>query len=118
MASNVLGTKLEICSQNPRTGFFRNGCCDTDATDEGIHTVCIEASQEFLEYSKSVGNDLSTPRLEWDFPGVQPGNRWCLCMDRWRQAHKAGKAPKVFLEGTHISVLEFISLDVLKTFAV
>ena len=118
MAKNVLGTDLETCSMEPLTGWFRNGCCDTDSNDHGMHTVCIQASQEFLQFSKAVGNDLSTPLPQYHFAGVKPGDRWCLCMSRWVEAHEAGYAPKVFLEGTHISVLEHIELDLLREFAI
>lgn len=114
MAKNVLGTELETCSLSPRTGFYRDGCCNTGAEDVGLHLVCIEATDEFLEFSKSVGNDLSTPMPMYDFPGLEEGDRWCLCALRYKEALEAGKAPKVNLRATHISTLEFIDLDVLE----
>lgn len=118
MAKNVLGTELETCSMSPRTGFYRDGCCNTGKEDVGLHLVCIEATEEFLEFSKSVGNDLSTPMPMYDFPGLVGGDRWCLCALRYKEAHEAGKAPRVNLRATHISTLEFIDLDVLQDHAV
>lgn len=118
MAKNVLGTDLEICSMSPRTGFFRDGCCNTGKEDSGLHLVCIEATDEFLEYSRSVGNDLSTPMPMYDFPGLVAGDRWCLCALRWKQAYEDGRAPRVNLKATHISTLEFIDLETLREFAV
>ncbi len=115
---NVLGTELQTCSMDPLTGFYRDGCCRTGRDDLGIHTVCIQATAEFLEFSKQVGNDLSTPIEEYQFPGVQPGERWCLCAQRWTQALQAGVAPPVVLEATHISTLEFANLEDLKAHAV
>lgn len=116
-AKNVLGLPLEPCSHDPLTGFYRNGCCDTGREDVGLHLVCIRATREFLAYSRSVGNDLSTPMPQYEFPGLQAGDRWCLCVERWQQAHQAGKAPKVVLASTHISTLEFVELEVLEQFA-
>jgi len=116
-AKNVLGLPLEPCSHDPLTGFYRNGCCDTGREDVGLHLVCIRATREFLAYSRSVGNDLSTPMPQYEFPGLQAGDRWCLCVERWQQAHQAGKAPKVVLASTHISTLEFVELEVLERFA-
>ncbi len=98
---NLLGEKLEPCSMDPVTGFLRNGCCEAHVTDAGAHTVCALMTAEFLEFSKSRGNDLSTPRPEFGFSGLKPGDRWCLCAARWREAHDAGKAPKVILKSTH-----------------
>ena len=118
MAKNVLGTELEPCSYDPLTGFYRNGCCDTGAEDVGLHTVCIEATAEFLEFSKSVGNDLSTPIPEYEFPGVKPGDRWCLCAQRWQQAYEAGVAPPVYLEATHATTSEWVDLDGLRAHAI
>ena len=118
MAKNVLGTELECCCMDPMTGFYRNGLCDTGPEDQGSHTVCILATEEFLDYSKEMGNDLSTPMPDMRFPGVQAGDRWCLCMLRWVQAYKDNKAPQICLEATHISVLEFIDLDTLHEFSV
>jgi hypothetical protein len=118
MAKNVLGTDLEPCSFDPLTGFYRNGCCDTGAEDVGLHTVCIQATAEFLEFSKSVGNDLSTPMPEYHFDGVQPGDRWCLCASRWQEAFEAGKAPLVVLAATHATTLEWVDADGLREHAV
>ncbi len=115
---NVLGGPLGVCSEAPVTGFFRTGCCDTSAEDIGRHTVCIVASEEFLAFSKARGNDLSTPRPEFDFPGVQPGQRWCLCAARWVEALQAGKAPQVVLNATNEATLDLIPLEALKRYAV
>jgi uncharacterized protein len=106
---NVLGGPLESCSENPLTGFYRTGCCDTGPDDLGLHAVCVVVSTEFLAYSRSVGNDLSTPNLEWGFPGLKPGDRWCLCAARWQQALVAGMAPPVILAATNESALEVVS---------
>lgn len=116
-AKNVLGTPLEPCSLDPVTGFYRNGCCDTGAGDVGLHTVCAEMTEEFLEFSRIQGNDLSTPMPMYDFPGLQPGDHWCLCALRWKEAFEAGMAPRVNLAATHISTLEFISLEELQPYA-
>ena len=110
---NVLGGPIERCSDNPRTGFYRTGCCHTGPDDVGMHTVCVELTAEFLAFSKEVGNDLSTPVPAYGFPGLQPGQRWCLCASRWVQAWRAGKAPRVFLGATHEATLELVPLDVL-----
>jgi len=115
---NVLRTELATCSTSPMTGFYRDGCCRTGRDDVGLHTVCIQATAEFLEFSRSVGNDLSTPIPVYEFPGVQPGDRWCLCAERWKQALQAGMAPPVVLEATHISTLEFVDLEDLQAHAV
>ena len=115
---NVLGTELTTCSTSPMTGFYRDGCCRTGSDDMGIHTVCIRATAEFLEFSQTVGNDLSTPVPMYDFAGVQPGDCWCLCAQRWQQALEAGVAPPVVLEATHISTLEFADLEDLEAHAV
>jgi uncharacterized protein (DUF2237 family) len=114
---NVLGLPLEACSQTPLTGFFRNGCCDTAREDVGSHTVCIVSTEEFLAFSKSVGNDLSTPMPEYGFPGVKPGDRWCLCAPRWQEALEAGQAPRVMLRATHEGALAYCSLADLKKYA-
>lgn len=103
---------------DPVTGFFRNGKCDTNASDQGMHTVCVAITEDFLQFSKAAGNDLSTPRPEWNFPGLKEGDHWCLCLGRWVEAHQAGMAPKVRLEATHASALEFVDLETLKEFAV
>ncbi len=114
---NVFGTPLASCSNNPLTGFFRDGCCNTSDLDLGSHTVCIEASAEFLEYSRSRGNDLSTPRPELGFDGVSPGDRWSLCAARWLEAYQASSAPKVYLTSTHLRALEIVPLSLLRDFA-
>lgn len=117
-AKNVLGTDLQPCSFDPLTGFYRDGCCNTGAEDLGLHIVCIRATEEFLEFSRRRGNDLSTPRPEMAFAGVKPGDQWCLCAMRWKEALDAGMAPPVVLEATHISALEFINLSDLRDHAV
>ncbi len=117
-ARNVLGTPLTSCSFDPLTGFYRDGCCNTGAEDVGLHLVCAVMTEKFLAFSKSRGNDLSTPNLMYQFPGLKEGDRWCLCALRWKEAFEAGMAPKVHLQGTHISTLEFIDLEDLKQHAV
>jgi uncharacterized protein (DUF2237 family) len=117
-AQNVLGTKLVPCSTEPMTGFFRDGCCNTSADDHGAHTVCCEVTAEFLAFSKDAGNDLSTPHRAFGFPGLRPGDRWCLCASRWAEAMEAGHAPRVVLESTHARTLEFVPLAVLQRFAI
>ena len=114
---NVLGEALQSCSLNPMTGFWRDGCCNTGPEDRGVHTVCAIMTAEFLSFSQAAGNDLSTPRPEFGFPGLQPGDRWCLCAARWAQALEAGAAPKLVLAATHIATLRLASLDVLKAHA-
>ena len=114
---NVYGEALESCSSDPVTGFFREGCCNSGDDDAGSHTVCVELTREFLEFSISNGNDLSTPRPEFDFPGLHPGDRWCLCAARWLAAFEAGAAPRVHLTRTHLSALEVVSLDKLRIYA-
>lgn len=116
-AVNVFGEALEICSENPKAGFFRDGCCNTSDEDFGSHTVCVRLTREFLEFSRSRGNDLSTPRPEFGFPGLQTGDRWCLCAARWLEAHENEMAPRVFLKRTHRHALEIVSLDLLRQFA-
>lgn len=115
---NVLGGPLLTCSDEPVTGFFRDGCCNTSEDDFGSHTVCVVLTEEFLAYSKAVGNDLSTPRPEFDFPGLKAGQRWCLCAARWSEAWRAGKAPLVCLNSTNQAALEIVPLDLLKQHAV
>jgi uncharacterized protein (DUF2237 family) len=110
MANNVLGGDLEPCSFDPLTGFYRDGCCNTGAEDLGVHTVCVLLTAPFLEFSKSRGNDLSTPQPAYGFAGLQPGDRWCLCAPRWQEAFEAGAAPEVVLESTHIASLEWVRL--------
>jgi len=117
-AVNVLGGALAPCSFEPLTGFFRDGCCHTDPEDLGLHVVCVVVSADFLEFSRARGNDLSTPRPEYRFPGLRPGDRWCLCALRWLEALQAGMAPEVVLEATHLNALGVVSLDQLKAFAV
>ncbi|MEM6906675.1 MAG: DUF2237 domain-containing protein [Pseudomonadota bacterium] len=114
---NVLGDDLEPCSMDPLTGFFRNGCCDTSDIDQGSHTVCAVMTEEFLAFSKSRGNDLSTPRPEFGFAGLKPGDRWCLCAARFREAFEAGMAPRVRLTATHRRALEIVPLDTLREMA-
>ena len=114
---NVLGSPLQLCSREPRTGFFRDGCCNTDERDQGSHTVCIRVTAEFLTFSTAVGNDLATPMPEYEFPGLVPGDQWCLCAARWAQALEAGAAPKVVLEATHARALDVIALADLQTHA-
>jgi uncharacterized protein (DUF2237 family) len=115
---NVLGETLEPCSFKPLTGFFRNGCCDTGPADRGSHTVCIVATAEFLTFSASRGNDLSTPMPAYGFDGLKPGDRWCLCAPRWQEAFDAGRAPRVILRATHEGALQYCALADLKRFAV
>ena len=114
---NVLGEELEVCSTDPLTGFYRDGYCRTGADDLGVHVIAAQMTEEFLAFSKSRGNDLSTPRPEFLFPGLAPGDCWCLCAERWQEALDAGVAPPVNLEATHISALEFVSLADLKRYA-
>jgi uncharacterized protein (DUF2237 family) len=116
-ARNVLGGELEPCSFDPLTGFYRNGCCETGPEDTGMHTVCAVMTKDFLAFSMSMGNDLSTPRPEFDFPGLGPGDRWCLCAPRWKEALDAGVAPPVVLAATHEEVLAITALGVLKDHA-
>ena len=116
-ARNVLGGELVPCSLDPLTGFYRNGCCETGPEDVGQHTVCAVMTDAFLKFSMSVGNDLSTPRPEYGFPGLRAGDRWCLCAPRWKEAHDAGAAPLIVLEATHEEVLAIAPLGVLKDYA-
>ncbi|MDO8378150.1 DUF2237 family protein [Phenylobacterium sp.] len=117
-AKNVLGGELLSCSLDPVTGFFRNGCCETGPQDTGIHTVCAVMTAEFLAYSKSMGNDLSTPVPDYAFPGLKPGDRWCLCAPRWKEALDAGAAPHLVLEAPHEETLAIVPLGILKDYAV
>lgn len=117
-ALNVLGDELLTCSTSPMTGFYRDGCCNTGWQDIGTHTVCARMTEDFLNYTKSRGNDLSTPRPEFHFPGLQPGDFWCLCVLRWKEALEAGVAPPVRLAATHAKSLEFVTLAELKTHAI
>ncbi|MBT8042803.1 MAG: DUF2237 domain-containing protein [Kiritimatiellales bacterium] len=118
MAKNVLGGDLIACSEDPMTGFFRNGKCDTRADDQGMHTICALMTDEFLKFSREHGNDLSTPMPEYSFPGLKEGDYWCLCLSRWIQAHEHGMAPQIKLEATHASVVEFVDLARLQEYAV
>jgi len=110
-ALNVLGEPLQACSYAPLTGYFRDGCCNTDANDHGTHVVCARMTTAFLNFSAERGNDLITPKPEWRFPGLKPGDRWCLCATRWREAFEAGMAPPVILASTHAKVLEYVKLE-------
>lgn len=114
---NVFDEPLLSCSDNPVTGFFRDGCCNTSNDDFGSHTVCVEVTQDFLEYSRFRGNDLSTPMPDFGFPGLQPGDRWCLCASRWLEAYEQDMAPKVFLTRTHKRALKIVELEKLKEHA-
>lgn len=117
MAKNVLGGELQTCSESPLTGFYRNGCCDTGAGDLGVHVICAEMTEAFLAFTRSMGNDLSQSVPELGFPGVKPGDRWCVCAARWKEALDAGAAPPVVLEATHIGALEHVDLDDLRAHA-
>ncbi|WP_395004287.1 DUF2237 family protein [Cypionkella sp.] len=114
---NVLGESLMPCSTSPMTGFFRNGCCDTGPMDQGLHTVCVRVTAEFLAYSRYLGNDLSTPRPEYNFAGLTPGDQWCLCASRFLQAHEEGVAPPVMLAATHQRSLSVVTLEILQSYA-
>ena len=114
---NVYGEPLVECCANPLTGFYRSGSCETGSEDLGMHVVCVRMTEEFLEYSRSRGNDLSTPMPAYGFPGLKPGNCWCLCAERWKEALADGMAPQVRLAGTHAKVLEIIPLEALKEYA-
>ncbi len=118
MARNVLGGELESCSFEPVTGYFRDGCCNTGSGDYGVHTVCAVVNEEFLAFSLATGNDLVTPAPEWGFPGLRPGDRWCLCAPRWQEAYEAGMAPQVVLAATHELTLEWCDRDALVAHAV
>jgi uncharacterized protein (DUF2237 family) len=117
MARNVLGGELETCGTDPITGFYRTGCCDTGGEDAGVHTVCAQVTAEFLAFSAERGNDLSTPRPEYGFAGLHPGDRWCVCADRWVEALAAGVAPPVVLEATHARTLDWVDLADLRRHA-
>lgn len=114
---NVLGEPLLPCSESPMTGFFRDGCCNTSKEDIGMHVVCVRVTREFLEFSRFRGNDLSTPMPEFGFPGLKPGEQWCLCAARWQEALEAGAAPRVVLQATHAAALKVVSLHDLKKYA-
>ena len=115
---NIFNEPLEECSNEPKTGFFRTGCCETDAQDIGTHTVCAIMDKEFLQFSLHQGNDLITPVEDFDFPGLKPGDRWCLCANRWLEAFEAGFAPHIIARATNIKTLDIIPLDKIKLFAI
>ncbi|MEE9491974.1 MAG: DUF2237 domain-containing protein [Gammaproteobacteria bacterium] len=115
---NVFGEPLAACGDNPETGYYRDSFCNTCKEDVGSHTVCIEATREFLEFSRFRGNDLSTPAPQFGFPGLQPGDTWCLCAARWLEAHEHSMAPRVHLTRTHVRALEIVDLDILRPYAV
>lgn len=117
-AKNVLGGPLKTCSTKPMTGFYRDGCCNTGPDDERLHTICCQVTAEFLAFQRQVGNDLSTPVPAFGFPGLRPGDKWCVCITRWKEALEAGTACPVDLEATHMHALEFVDLDDLKRYAV
>jgi uncharacterized protein (DUF2237 family) len=117
-ARNVLGGRLQTCSESPRTGFYRDGCCHTGPNDQGRHLACVVLTDEFLNFSKEKGNDLSTPMPQYQFPGLNDGDQWCLCALRWVEAYRAGKAPKLKLEATHEMMLQLVPLDLLKQYSV
>jgi uncharacterized protein len=117
-AKNVLGGTLQICSTDPMTGFYRNGCCETGPNDRGVHIVCAQVTEEFLAFTKAQGNDLSTPAPVYGFPGLKPGDRWCVCVSRWQEALASGAAPPLVLAATHASVLNHVSLEDLMAHAV
>ena len=117
-SQNILGTALVPCSFEPLTGWFRDGCCETGPNDRGRHIVCAVMTDEFLAFSKACGNNLTTPVPQYNFPGLKAGDKWCLCLDRWREAHRAGKAPKIIAEATHQVALERVPLETLMAFAV
>jgi uncharacterized protein (DUF2237 family) len=118
MPKNVLGTDLQVCCLLPRTGYFRDGFCRTDQSDQGRHVVCAEMTDAFLRFSFDRGNDLITARPEWDFPGLKAGDKWCLCALRWKEAFLAGVAPGVYLEACHERALDYVQLEDLKAYAV
>lgn len=118
MPTNVLGSELEACCFKPVTGFYRDGFCRTGAADKGMHTVCVRVTAEFLQFSASRGNDLSTPMPEYEFPGLKPGDQWCLCVQRWKEALDAGCAPGVVLEATHCSATEWVTVEELTSHAI
>lgn len=117
MPTNVLGTELRSCCRDPMTGFYRDGYCRTGPGDVGLHTVCVQVTRDFLDFSVLDGNDLVTPRPEYDFAGLKPGDRWCVCVTRWRDALKRGVAAPVDLEATHSSVIEFVTMEQLQAHA-
>ena len=117
-SKNVLGEKLQVCCTSPITGFYRNGSCETGPQDFGSHVVCAQVTEEFLNYTKSRGNDLSTPVPDYNFPGLKPGDKWCLCASRWKEAMEAGVAPPIDLSATHEAALKYVPLELLQEYAV
>lgn len=117
MSTNVFGNPIKLCSSEPLTGFYRDGCCHTGEEDLGVHTVCARVTEEFLKFSKERGNDLSTPKPEFHFPGLKPGDKWCLCAARWYEAYEADAAPLVDLEATNEKTLDIIPMSILVKFA-
>ena len=115
---NVFGEEIETCCESPITGFFRDGFCHTDDTDKGVHTICVSMTEDFLEFSKSKGNDLSTPRPEFNFPGLKEGDGWCLCAERWVEAYEVSMAPKLYIKRTNLRTLDIVPLEILKKFAI
>ena len=115
---NVFGEEIETCCESPITGFFRDGFCHTDDTDEGVHTICVSMTEDFLEFSKSKGNDLSTPRPEFNFPGLKEGDSWCLCAERWVEAYEVSMAPKLYIKRTNLRTLDIVPFEILKKFAI
>ena len=115
---NVFGEEIETCCESPITGFFRDGFCHTDDTDQGVHTICVSMTEDFLEFSKSKGNDLSTPRPEFNFPGLKEGDNWCLCAERWVEAYEVSMAPKLYIKKTNLRTLDIVPLNILKKFAI
>ena len=115
---NVLSETLKSCSDNPKTGFLRDGCCNYHDSDIGMHFICVEVTEEFLAFSKQVGNDLSTPVEQFDFPGLKPGDKWCLCANRWLEAYEAKSAPLILAKATHKRALEIISMEQIKEYAI
>jgi uncharacterized protein (DUF2237 family) len=118
MQKNVLGTELQLCSLAPMTGFYRDGQCRVSPDDFGCHAVCVQVTEEFLKFSKFAGNDLSTPLPQYEFPGLKPGDRWCLCASRWKEALDAGFAPSIYLESTSEAALKYVSRSILEEYAV
>ena len=114
---NVFGQSLALCCNSPKTGFYRDGFCNTGLSDVGTHVVCAEMTQEFLEFSKSKGNDLTTPNESYSFPGLKPGDKWCICVLRWKEAYDVGIAPKVYLEATHEKALKYVTIEQLIEYA-
>ncbi len=115
---NVFNEPLQSCNEDPVTGFFRDGCCNTSEADAGSHTICVKLTKDFLNYSRSQGNDLTTPMPQYNFPGLKEGDHWCLCAARWKEAHEADCAPRVYLQSTHQRALEVVPIETLRHYAV